>query len=93
MATFKDLGIEYAKYIKLNRNNPSVVNEIIKKIDSLVFTDTSKPLSKEDKLQIIKYIQDELLKKKYEDGHLIIEAEDSTELVNLIQMLQDNAQK
>lgn len=89
MASINDLAKEYSDYLRLNKNNPSAINEIASRIKGLVYTSSKKPLSQEDTEKLISEIQSVLSSpKKTKDGYLIVEAEDSSELIKLIQMLR-----
>lgn len=89
MASVSDLAREYADYIRLNKDNPSAIGEIADRINSLVYTSSQNRLSDEDKKSLIDQIEKHLShKRETKEGYLIVEAEDSTELVRLIQMLR-----
>lgn len=90
MATIPDLAKQYSDYIRLNHGNPAAISEIASKINRLVYTESRRPLSADDKNKLIKQIQKFLsLRRQTPDGQVLVEAEDSTELIRLIKMLRE----
>lgn len=89
MATMDDLALKYADYILFNRDNPNVVFEIVNRINGLTFTNSQKHLNSSEKKELINKIEENLLNpRKIRDRFLIKEAEDSRELIKLIQMIR-----
>lgn len=89
MATLESLAQEYANYLRYNRDNPSAATEIINRINSITYTSSGSKISSSDKEELIDLIEKELSpKRKTRDGYLIVESEDSTQLIRLIQMVK-----
>lgn len=89
MPTKKSLAKEYAEYLELNQDNPNVVDELAKRINSITFTKTQEPIPDKDKEEIL----NEITQIINSDERLITEAEDSTELIKLIQMIKEKTVK
>lgn len=94
MATIEDLGKEYAQFIRLNRDNPNVVTEIAGRINGLTYTGTGKPISNDDKVKLADVIEGELSgKRNTEDGPIVVEAEDSRQLLKLVGLIRKKTQE
>jgi hypothetical protein len=92
MATIKDLAQEYAVYIKLNRDNPEVVSEISNRVKGLTYTSSGRSISERDKKELLDEIE-RLLSGRHpnEDGYYIVEAEDSSDLLRLINSIRNKS--
>lgn len=94
MATLSDLGKEYAEFIRLNSENPNVVTEIIRRIGELKYTKSKIPISDEDKKKLVDAIEKALSSRRVtKDGHILFEAEDSSELLKLVTLIRQSTQK
>lgn len=89
MASINNLAKEYADYIRLNSGNTGAIGEIVNRINALAYTESSKKISDEDKIELIDLVEKLLSERRQTTrGLLIKEAEDSTELIKLIKMLK-----
>lgn len=91
MSKINDLAKEYADYILLMRKDMiTSLIEIERKIKTLRYTETGKPISIEDKEKIFKEMERLFLTNNEE---LILKFEDYTEFVILIEALRKNINK
>lgn len=92
MATISSLAIEYANYLLLNRDNPGAAAEITKRINGLKYTKSGDSLTSSDKNDLVNKIEAVLLpEKRTTDGlSIILESEDSSQLIKLIQMIKSS---
>ena len=93
MATKKDLAESYASFIRRNAMTLNVVEEICNKLDSLSYSDNGKKLSKEDKLEIIGYIEEALNERRTGGYRFSTESEDSTAFIALMKAIADRYKK
>lgn len=89
MATIQDLALQYAEYLQLNQNSPIAVQELANKINNLTYTTNNQPISSTDKKAIIDSIESLVTRKEAPGGGIIHLAEDSSELIKLINMLRN----
>jgi hypothetical protein len=92
MATQQELARQYAEYLRLNRGNPNVILELVDKINSLTYSGSNKPISNADKKTIVDTIENIIIPKEAPGGRSIHLAEDSSELIKLINMLRTKTQ-
>jgi uncharacterized coiled-coil DUF342 family protein len=92
MATTQELARQYAEYLKLNQDNPIVVLELANKINALTYLNSNQPISKADKQAIVDAIESAIIRKEAPGGGIIHLAEDSSELIKLINMLRSRTQ-
>lgn len=92
MATISSLAVEYANYLLLNSDNPSAATEIAKRINGLKYTKSGDSLTRSDKNDLVDKIHEKLLpEKRTPDGlSIILESEDSSQLIKLIQMIRSS---
>ena len=87
MATFESLAYEYAEYIRNNARQPYVVPEIMRRLNSLTYTDSGNPLTREDKLKILSHIE-VILSMGY--GKVFEQrAEDSSDFLDILNQLKN----
>lgn len=92
MATLSDLAKQYAMYIRLNQDNPSAVSEIVSRINSLTYTESGRSISGADRDKLFVEIEETLSKPQVtKDGYLLKEAEDSSALLALVQMIRQKS--
>ncbi|WP_434982053.1 hypothetical protein [Xanthomonas arboricola] len=92
MATISSLAIEYANYLLLNSHNPGAAAEITKRINGLKHTKSGDSLTDFDKNDLVDKIEAALFpEKRTPDGlSIVLESEDSTQLIKLIQMIRSS---
>ncbi|MCL6714177.1 hypothetical protein M8R20_45130 [Pseudomonas sp. R2.Fl] len=90
MATIDSLAREYVQYIRLNQDNPSAVSEIAKRINGITYTDSGASLTTADRARLVGAMEQEInADKRTSDGlYIVVESEDSSQLIRLIQMLK-----
>ncbi len=84
MATIESLGKKYAEYIEDNYHSPTVVEDIVKKINSITYTE-GESLSDEDKKKLINSIESHY----YKIERPVLESEDSTDFINMIKAIRE----
>ncbi|WP_367380887.1 hypothetical protein [Stenotrophomonas cyclobalanopsidis] len=92
MATISSLATKYANYLVLNSENPGAAIEIANRINELRYTESGTPLTESAKNDLINKIEATLLpEKRSPDGlSIVLESEDSSQLIKLIQMIRSN---
>lgn len=83
MATIESLGKKYAEYLEDNYHSPTVVEDIIKKINSITYTE-GESLSDEDKTKLIDSIESNY----YGTVRPALESEDSTDFISMIKAVR-----
>jgi len=80
----------YLARIRETRNSPDEVERILSELNSLVWTESQKPLTKQDKLAIIEEIRSQAfpLTKSWE---VIVEASDNSGILDVISALKKGA--
>lgn len=90
MATLSEIAKRIVEDYNNNYNNLSI-SDIAKKIDSLIYSQTNKPLSDADKQKLLDLIQFKLqygADKEYGDIVLLGESEDSSNFIELVKALK-----
>lgn len=93
MATKQEIANNIASFIRRNSMEPSVIDDICKKIDSLTYESSGNSLSVNDKKELIKLIEESLSNKRKDGYRYITEAEDSTSFIALMKAVMARYQK
>lgn len=92
MSTINELAKKYAKYLKEHGNSATVVEDLIKRIKSITHSDTGEGLSETEIDHLISEI--EAVLNQTDDGlHYIVEAEDSSKLIQMVKMIRKGSKK
>lgn len=92
MSSINELAKKYAKYLKEHKNSATVVEDLIKRIQSITYNETGKGLSESDIDRLISEI--EIALEQTDDGlHYIVEAEDSSKLIQMVKMIRKGSKK
>lgn len=89
MATFIEIANELAKHFLTSQNRQQSVIYIINEINGLVYSNTSEPLTYEDKRLIVSYISEFIsgkrpLQYRYGGQIIITEQKDNTQFIGMI---------
>lgn len=97
MSTINSMAEDFANYLLLNRSNPSAGLEIAHRIKKITYSDTGNRLTNDDKDKLIDAISNMTLdatKKRLPGGRFYsTEAQDSTQLIQLIQLIRTEVKK
>jgi len=83
MATIESLGKKYAEYLEDNYYSPTIVEDIIKRINSITYTE-GESLSDIDKTKLIDSIESHYNAKI----RPALESEDSTDFISMIKAVR-----
>lgn len=88
MATINDLAVEYAEYIRINRDSPYVASEIAERISRLTYTTSGQPLSLADKDALVSALRQELQHPTTGAGRILRKGEDISALLAMVDKIR-----